>query len=100
MAEATQYFVVLGTDAEGKQELRQELRPRHREWLREHPGHAVTVLHGGPTLDCEGDMDGTLLIVEAANRQAVEAFVAADPYVRHGLFHQLQVRRWAWSLGR
>ena len=100
MAEAPLYFAVFGTDAPGTGALRQELRPKHREWLREHPGHAVSVLHGGPTFDAAGAMNGTLLIVEAPDREAVEAFLAADPYVRQGLFHNLQVRRWAWSLGR
>jgi maleylacetate reductase len=94
------FFVVVATDAEGKQALRQELRPLHREWLREHPGHPVKVVHGGPTLDAAGAMTGTVLIVEAGSEQAVASFLAADPYVRHGLFSTLQIRRWAWSLGR
>lgn len=100
MSDDQQYFMVLGTDAGGTAALRQALRPQHRQWLREHPGHEVTVLHGGPTLAADGGMDGTLLIVAAASEGAVRAFVAADPYVRNGLFASLQVRRWAWALGR
>lgn len=92
--------MVLGTDAEGMQTLRERLRPEHRQWLREHPGHPVTVVHGGPTLDARGAMDGTLLIVDAPSEAAVQAFVAGDPYVRNGLFRQLAIRRWAWTLGR
>jgi uncharacterized protein YciI len=100
LAEEPRFFAVLGTDAPGTQALRDQLRPRHREWLREHPGHDVSVLHGGPTLDAAGAMDGTLLIVAAASEAAVAAFVAADPYVENKLFSHLQIRRWAWSLGR
>lgn len=92
------HFVVLGTDAPGTQSLRQELRPAHRVWLREHPGHAVKVVHGGPTLADDGVMNGTLLVVEAKARQDVERFVAADPYARGGLFARVEIRTWQWSL--
>lgn len=97
MSEAS-YFIVLGTDAPGTAALRQQMRPAHRAWLRDHPGHEVTVLHGGPTLDAQGAMNGTVLIMEAATEQAVRAFLAADPYVQHGLFQRCEVRRWAWTL--
>lgn len=92
------YFVVLGTDAPGKVALRHALRPAHRAWLREHPGHAVQVVHGGPTLDEDGAMDGTLLIVRAAGIEDVRRFVAADPYVRGSLFDRVEIRGWHWSL--
>lgn len=92
------HFMVLGTDKPGQLALRLALRPQHRAWLREHPGHAVRVVHGGPTLDDEGAMDGTLLVVAAASRPDVERFVAEDPYVRHGLFAAVQIRAWGWTL--
>lgn len=90
---------MLGTDHEGAAALREQLRPAHRQWLREHPGHAVQVLHGGPTLDAEGRMNGTLLVVRADSEAAVRRFLAADPYGQGGLFASLEVRRWQWSLG-
>ena len=92
------HFVVFGTDGPGRAALRTELRPAHRAWLREHPGHAVAVVHGGPTLDEEGQMNGTLLVVEAADLAAVRRFVAEDPYTRGGLFAAVEVRAWGWSL--
>jgi uncharacterized protein YciI len=92
------HFIVLGTDAPGMQALRIELRPRHRAWLREHPGHALTVVHGGPTLDEEGAMNGTLLVVEAPGKADVERFVAEDPYVRGGVFARVEIRAWNWTL--
>ena len=92
------HFVVLGTDAAGQAALRAELRPVHRAWLREHPGHAVRVVHGGPTLDEAGAMNGTLLVVEAEGIAQVRRFLAEDPYTRGGLFAQLEIRAWNWSL--
>lgn len=94
------YFVVIGTDRPGAHALREQLRPKHREWLREHPGHPIEVLHGGPTLAADGSMDGTVLIVRAPDANAVQEFMAADPYTRRCLFAEVSIRRWAWTLGQ
>lgn len=98
MPDASRHFLVFGTDAPGRAEVRERLRPAHRAWLREHPGHAVSVLHGGPTLNGEGRMNGTLLIVSAERESQVRDFLEADPYVQNGLFADVVVREWMWSL--
>lgn len=93
------YFVVFGTDRAGAGEVRAQARPSHREYLRNHP-HPVKVLHGGPTLTADGSaMNGTLLVVEADSLEAVQAFVADDPYSRADLFERLEIRPWQWGLG-
>lgn len=94
------YYVILATDAPGKEDLRQQIRPSHREYLR-HPGrHAVKVHLGGPTLTMDEQvMNGTLLVVEAADLELVNDFIFDDPYSRAGLFSAVVVRPWAWSLG-
>lgn len=94
------FFAVMATDRPDSLALREKLRPAHRVWLREHPPHAVSVVQGGPTLDAGGSMNGTLLIVEAASLREVHDFVAADPYSTAGLFAQVLIRPWQWSLGR
>jgi uncharacterized protein YciI len=43
-------------------------------------------------LDPEGQPCGSLLVVEAADRAAAEAFAAADPYAKAGLFESVVVR--------
>ena len=94
------YFAVVGRDKPGVAELRARLRPAHREWLRKPGNHPIVVRLGGPLLDAEGDMDGTLLVVEAQTEEAVRRFLAEDPYCRNNLFACLEVRQWQWSLGR
>ena len=42
---------------------------------------------------------GTLLVVEAADLEAINEFIFDDPYSRAGLFSNVVVRPWAWSLG-
>ena len=94
------YFIVLGTDRPECLALREQLRPSHREWLREHPDHAVSVVHAGPTVDAQGRMNGTALIVEAGAEDDVRRFVEADPYGKAGLFASVVIRSWLWTFGR
>ncbi|MBF9033180.1 YciI family protein [Rhodobacterales bacterium HKCCE2091] len=93
------YFSVYAMDAPGKQDLRQRLRPAHRERLRAHD-HPVTVHIGGPLLGGDNEMIGTLLVVEAADGDAVEAFLSGDPYMEQGLFRSVEIRPFLWGLGQ
>ena len=60
---------------------------------------AVRVKLGGPYLDAKGDMAGSLLIVEAANRAEVEEFSKNDAYVRAGLFQSVEIRPYRITVG-
>ena len=91
------YFAVHAIDRPGLGALRSELRPPHRERLRLHD-HPVTVRIGGPLLDEAGAMAGSLLVIEADSRAAVDAYLAGDPYVRGGLFERIEVREFLWGL--
>lgn len=99
-AQTLGFFVVMANDRPDSLALREQLRPAHRDWLRIHPGHDVVVLHGGPTLGRDGQMNGTVLIIQAQNLQQVRRFVEADPYSAGGLFAEVVIRPWRWSLGR
>jgi uncharacterized protein YciI len=44
-------------------------------------------------------MNGSLLVVDAPDAEAVEAFSAADPYRLAGLFERVEVRAWRQSIG-
>ena len=93
------FFAIWATDRVGTAELRQRLRPAHREWLRKPGTHCIKVRLGGPTLDANGLMNGTLLVVEAHSLESVEEFFKDDPYSRHDLFEDVQIRPWNWGLG-
>ena len=93
------YFVVFGTDKPAMETVRGATRPAHRDYLRNPGKHPVTVRVGGPTLRDDGvTMNGSLLIVEAENIEAVRAFAADDPYSRAGLFQSVEIRPWNWGL--
>jgi uncharacterized protein len=40
-----------------------------------------------------------LLIIEADDRVAAEAFAAGDPYRREGVFERVEIRPWRAALG-
>ena len=49
---------------------------------------------GGPFLDSNGDMAGSMIIFEAADLDAAKTWHANDPYVKAGLFARSDVRPW------
>jgi uncharacterized protein YciI len=86
------YFIVFCTDKPGHLALRESTRQEHRRYLRE--VHPIKVLQGGPTLDTDALMNGTVLVVEAEHQEQVATFVANDPYSRAELFLRTEIRRW------
>jgi len=83
-------FVVIATDRDDSLALRMATRDAHFAYVRE----TGVVKIGGPFLDAQGEMHGSLIIFEAADLKAAKAWHAADPYVKAGLFASSQVRPW------
>jgi uncharacterized protein YciI len=94
------YFVFCAHDKPDAAEARARLRERHRAYIRIAQDGCRCVA-GGPLMDEDGGrMTGTLLVFEARDRQAVEAFVATDPYMGERIFMRTDIRRWNWGLGQ
>ncbi|MBU6297415.1 MAG: YciI family protein [Alphaproteobacteria bacterium] len=84
-------FVVIAIDKESALPLRMATREAHLAYLRETPG---MLRLGGPFLDARGDMNGSLMIVEADNLEAAKSWHANDPYVKAGVFASSEVKPW------
>lgn len=93
------YFCVHAFDHPGRLEDRKRLRESHRARLRDHD-HPVVVRIGGPLLDDDGEMIGSMLVIEAETRTQVEAYIAGDPYVRNQLFRRIAINTFNWGLGQ
>ncbi len=94
------YFAVWATDREGTQYKRLAVRDAHRARLREPGSHRVKVVLGGPTLtESNAAMNGSLLVIEADDVDAVRRFVAEDPYQVTGVYASVDIRPWRWGLG-
>jgi uncharacterized protein len=89
-------FVMTCLDHEGALDRRMNVREAHLAWVRE---RMAMVKVAGPLLDEAGDMIGSMFVLEAKDRAAVEAFAADDPYGRAGLFQSVEIRPWRVTLG-
>lgn len=83
-------FVVIATDKPHSLALRRATREAHFAYARE----SGVIKIGGPFLDSNGDMIGSLIIFEAESLERAEAWHANDPYVKAGLFAHSEVRPW------
>ena len=54
---------------------------------------------GGPFLDADGQMAGSMILLEADSLEAAQAFHASDPYKLAGLFERSEVRPWRLTTG-
>jgi uncharacterized protein YciI len=95
----TSYYAIYAIDKPGLSALRETQREPHRTCIRAPNADAVETVLGGPLLDDQGQMNGTLLVVRATTREAAERFLAADPYSLAGLFERVELHAWRWGLG-
>ena len=89
-------FVLTCLDKPGALALRMANRETHLAYVH---SRMDMVKAAGPLLDDSGDMCGSHLILEAADRAAIEAFTAADPYAVAGLFQSVEIRPWRVGFG-
>lgn len=83
-------FMVQCFDKPETQALRQATRPAHLEHLKAKLAHVIAA---GPLLAEDGETaNGSGYILDFPDRAAVEAFFAADPYVKAGLYSEIVIR--------
>ncbi len=90
-------FAVICIDKPDSLALRMANREAHFAYIGEHP---EVLKMGGPFLDDAGAMAGSLMIIETADMAAAQAFCAADPYRKAGLFQSVDIRPWKHTAGR
>jgi uncharacterized protein len=66
-----------------------KVRPAHRQYLTSVFEQGKIVMSGPFT-----DDRGALMVYEAANREEVEAIIAADPFSQNGVFVSWELRPW------
>lgn len=59
---------------------------------------AGTLKMAGPFLGPDGNPNGSLLIVEAESADAARTMAEADPYNKAGLFSDIEVRPFRWTV--
>lgn len=87
-------FAVICRDQAGKLQTRLDTREKHLAFLKAQPGLQMA----GPLIE-EGEMRGSLLIVEAETLTQVKDWAATDPYKAAGLFASVEVIEWKKVIG-
>jgi uncharacterized protein YciI len=90
-------FVIHWLDKAGGLPVRLATRQAHFDYIAAHPG---VLKLGGPFLSDSGEMAGSLLIIEADDLAAAEAFAEGDPYKAAGLYERREVRPWKHTAGK
>jgi uncharacterized protein YciI len=64
-----------------------------------HIASSGVVEMAGPFLNDKGEMSGSLVILEVASKAEAEAWAAADPYAKAGLFAKVRIEEWKKVIG-
>ncbi len=88
-------FALICKDKPGHLQVRLDNRPAHLDYLRK-LNEAGTLKFAGPFLNDEGKPSGSLVVIEAADKNAATSIGADDPYARAGLFDSVKIRAWNW----
>lgn len=65
----------------------------------DHISSSGIVEMAGPFLNPEGQMIGSLLVLTVDTLAEAEAWAAADPYAKAGLFESVTIREWKKVVG-
>ena len=89
-------FHIIARDKANALELRLRTRPAHLDHAH---GLGAQMKLGGPLLSADGEtMIGSVMIIEAADRTELDAILAADPYVKAGLFAEIEIKPFRWLI--
>jgi uncharacterized protein YciI len=83
-------YAIICFDHADSAALRDKHRAAHQDFLKR---NASRILYGGPLKDvADGPSTGALIVVDCATQEEAEAFIAADPFKRGGVYESVKVR--------
>ena len=88
------HYAVICRDKPGALQTRLDTRDAHVAHLKD----SGLVFVAGPLIE-EGEMRGSLVILEAPDMATAEAWAAGDPYKAAGLFASVEVVEWKKVIG-
>ncbi len=89
-------FVISWTDKPNALDARMAAREAHLNYIHQQ-GEKVKL--GGPFLDGDGKMAGSMILLEADSLEDAQAWHAGDPYKLAGIFERSEVRAWRLTTG-
>ena len=88
-------FVVHALDKKAMMPVRAKHYRDHRIHLDKSAAHGVNVVTAGTLLADDGETPaGSIIVIDAADRAAVDAFTKSDPYHLNGVWERVEVHRY------
>lgn len=88
-------FALMTKDKPGALQLRLDNRAAHLAYIAE----TGIVEMAGPVLDDDGQMCGSLIVLEVEDMAAAQDWAANDPYAKAGLFAEVSLQAWKKVIG-
>lgn len=88
-------IALIAHDKPGALALRMENRQAHLAYIEE----TGVVAQAGPLLDAQGQMAGSLVVLDVPDMATAETWAANDPYAKAGLFADVQLHAWKRVIG-
>lgn len=82
-------IALIARDKAGALQIRKDTREAHLSYLQS----TGVVSQAGPLI-VDGDMAGSLVILDVADMAAAEDWAANDPYAKAGLFDSVELIEW------
>ena len=89
-------FALICTDKPDSLDLRMNTRPDHVAYLSDLNDRGI-LKTAGPFLNDRDEPCGSLVVVEAENKDAARLIAEGDPYARAGLFAEVDIRPYNWT---
>ena len=75
--------------------LRKSTIPAHVAYLNQYKSRFIC---GGPMLSDDGnDVIGSVMVLDMPSREALDSFLAKEPYNMAGLFRKIEIARWRFG---
>lgn len=82
-------IALIAHDKPGALQIRKDTRDAHLAYLK-----ATNVSQAGPLLNTDGEMIGSLIVLDVADMATAEHWAANDPYAKAGLFDTVTLTAW------
>lgn len=93
-------FIVHCLDREAALPVRMEHYQAHRDYLATMDSGPLRIVMSGPLVSDDGEtMIGSLFLLEATGREAVEAFNRADPFHQAGIWESVRIHAFDKRVG-
>ena len=88
-------FMLMAKDAKGALQTRLDNRDAHLAYIND----TGVVEMAGPLLDDDGNMCGSLIVLDLPDLAEARDWAASDPYNKAGLFSSVEIAAWNKVIG-